>query len=91
MMLASSLSKVTSRSSSNNPTSVAFHRYVLANYIGKCITPGRRQSKTPILSRNVDKKSLETVFLIVICRQTWQQMEIKNTVSIDFWSAFVDF
>ena len=38
-------------------------------------TPGRRQSKTPILSRNVDQKSLETVFPIAICRpndDTWQ-------------------
>ena len=30
--------------------------------------PGRRQSKTPILSRNVDQKSLETEFSIAICR-----------------------
>ena len=27
-------------------------------------TPGRRQSKTPILLRNVDKKSIRTAFLI---------------------------
>ena len=27
-------------------------------------TPGGRQSKTPILLRNVDQKSIETVFLI---------------------------
>ena len=33
------------------------------------LTPGRRQSKTPILSRNVDQKKIETVFSIVICRQ----------------------
>ena len=26
------------------------------------VTPGRRQSKTPILSRSVDQKSIETVF-----------------------------
>ena len=31
------------------------------------ITPGRRQSKTPILSGNIDQKSIETVFLIAIC------------------------
>ena len=30
-------------------------------------TPGRRQSKTSILSRNVDQRSLETEFLIAIC------------------------
>ena len=34
------------------------------------LTPGRRQSKTPILSRNVDQKSIETVFSIAICRHT---------------------
>ena len=45
------------------------------------ITPGRRQSKTPILSRNVDQKSIETVFSIVICRPT---MAIENTASIEF-------
>ena len=37
-------------------------------------TPNRRQSKTLILSTNVDKKSLETEFSIVICRPIgkWQ-------------------
>ena len=30
---------------------------------GFFITPGRPQSKTPILSKNVDQKSIETVFL----------------------------
>ena len=55
------------------------------------ITPGRRQSKTPILSRNVDQKSLETEF-VFDCHLSphWQQMAIENTVSIDFWSAYVD-
>ena len=33
-------------------------------------TPGKRQSKMPILSRNVDKKLLETEFSIAICRQS---------------------
>ena len=32
------------------------------------VTPGRRQSKTLILSTNVDQKSIETEFSIVICR-----------------------
>ena len=61
-------------------------------------TPGRRQSKTPILSRNVDNKSIETVLSIAICRYTgdkwqsktllphWRQMAIENTVSIGFFS-----
>ena len=36
-----------------------------------CIcTPGRRQSKTLILSTDIDKKSLETEFSIAICRPT---------------------
>ena len=47
-------------------------------------TLGRRQSKTLILSRNVDHKSIETVFSIAICRPTVRQMAIENTVSIDF-------
>ena len=34
------------------------------------LTPRRRQLKMSILSTNVDKKSLETEFLIVICRLT---------------------
>ena len=33
-------------------------------------TPGRRQSKMPILSRNVDQKSIETGFSIAICCPT---------------------
>ena len=41
-------------------------------------TPGRRQSKTPILSRNVDKKSIETVFSIAICRHTGDKWESKT-------------
>ena len=34
------------------------------------ITPDRRQSKTLIISRNVDQQSLETEFSNVICRLT---------------------
>ena len=41
----------------------------------------RRQSKTLILSINLDQESLETMFSIAICRR---QMAIKNTVSNDF-------
>ena len=40
-----------------------------------------RQSKTFILSTNVDKKSLVAEFKIAICRQT---MAVENTVSSDF-------
>ena len=55
-------------------------------------TPGRRQSKTPILSRNVDKKSIETVFSIAICRHTGDKWESKTLfLSIfDPLSSFVD-
>ena len=41
-------------------------------------TPGRRQSKTPILLRNVDKKTLETVFLIAICRPSGDKWQSKS-------------
>ena len=42
------------------------------------ITPGRRQSKTSILSRNVDQKSLETEFSIAICRHTGDKWQSKT-------------
>ena len=45
-----------------------------------------RQSKTLILSTNVDKKSLVAEFKVEICRQT---MAVENTVSSDFLSAFM--
>ena len=41
-------------------------------------TPGRRQSITPILSRNVDQKSIETMFLIAICRPTCDRWQSKT-------------
>ena len=43
-------------------------------------TPGRRQSKTPILSRNVDQKSIETVFSIAICRHTGDKWQLKTLI-----------
>ena len=42
------------------------------------ITPGSRQSKTPILSRNVDQKSLETEFSIAIYRHTGDKWQSKT-------------
>ena len=42
------------------------------------ITSGRRQSKTPILSRKIDQKSIETEFLIVICRPTGDKWQLKT-------------
>ena len=48
-------------------------------------TPGRQQSKMLIQSKNIDKKSLETVFSIAICCLTgWRQMATKNTVFNNF-------
>ena len=41
------------------------------------ITPGRLQSKTLILSTNVDQKSLETEFSIAICRPTGDKWQSK--------------
>ena len=43
------------------------------------VTPGRRQSKTPLLSLNVDKIDRNRVFACHLSR-----MPIKNTVFIDF-------
>ena len=41
-----------------------------AGYVGISVnTLGRWQSKTPILSWNIDQKSLEKEFSIAICRQ----------------------
>ena len=41
-------------------------------------TPDRRQSKTSILSTNVDQKLLETGFLIAICRPTGDKWQSKT-------------
>ena len=54
--------------------------------VSSVTTPGRRQSRTLILSRNQDQNSLETEFSIAI----WRQIATETTVSIDFYSAFVD-
>ena len=44
-----------------------------------CIdTLGSRQSKTSILSTNVDQKSLETEFLIGICRPIGDKWQSKK-------------
>ena len=42
------------------------------------LTSGRRQSKTLILATNVDQKSLETEFSIVICRPTGDKWQSKT-------------
>ena len=41
-------------------------------------TPDRRQSKTLILSTNIDQKSLETQFLIAFCRPTGNKWPLKT-------------
>ena len=41
-------------------------------------TPDRRQSETLVLSTNVDQKSLETEFLIAICRPTGDKWQSKT-------------
>ena len=53
---------------------------------------GRQQLKMSILSRNVDKKSLETEFSIAICRPTGDKWQLKTMfLSIfDPHSAVVD-
>ena len=51
------------------------------------------ESIKAIEKNNVDKKSLETEFLIAICDHlspVGRQMAIKNTVSSDFLSLLVD-
>ena len=49
------------------------------------ITSGRRQSKMPILLRNIDQKFYETrVFDLHLSPPVWRQMAIKNSVSINF-------
>ena len=49
-------------------------------YAALSITLGRQQLKTPIhvLSRNVDQKLIETVFLIAICRPTGDNWQLKS-------------
>ena len=55
------------------------------------ITQGRLQSKTFILSTNVNQKSLETVFSIVICRPNGDKWQLKTLFLAIFdphWSIF---
>ena len=56
------------------------------------ITPGRQQSKAPILSRNIDHKSIETVFSIAICRPTGDKWQSKTLFLSIFYrhSSIVD-
>ena len=50
----------------------------------KILIPGRWQLKTPILSRNVDQKSLETEFSIGICLHTGDKWQSKTLFLLIF-------
>ena len=52
------------------------HNLALSNVF--MYTPGRRKSKTSILSLNVDKKSLEMEFSNAICRQLGDKWQSKT-------------
>ena len=47
-------------------------------------TPDRQQSKTLILSTNIDQKLLETEFLIAICRPTDDKWQSKTLFLVIF-------
>ena len=61
-----------SESQTSNPSIPSLMLYQLSHcaWVHNTFTSGGRQSKTPILSTKVDKKSLEIDFSIVICRPT---------------------
>ena len=42
------------------------------------LSPDRRQSKSLLTMTNMDQKSLETVFLIAICRQSGNEWQSKT-------------
>ena len=48
------------------------------------LTPGKRQSKTSILSTNVDKKNVRNRIFDCHLSPVWRPMTIENTVSSDF-------
>ena len=51
---------------------------------------GRRQSKRLILLTNVDQKSLETVFLIAICRLSGDKWQSKTLfIEIFYTSSWI--
>ena len=52
-----------------------FNMLYFSNFV---FTPGRQQSKTVILSMNVDQKSLETEFLIAICHPLGNKWQLKT-------------
>ena len=61
-----------------------FHTFKGEHSWPKVFTPGRRQTKTPKLSRNVDQKWLETEFLIAICRQCGNKWQSKTLFLLIF-------
>ena len=63
---------------------VTFDHICDGNYIFLLITPDRRQSKTLILSTDVDQKSERNRDFGCHLSPDWQQMATKNTVSFAF-------
>ena len=63
---------------------------VMSDFDLNWFTLGRRQLKMLIQSTNVDKKSLETEFLLAICRHSGDKWQSKTLFLSIFLSAFVD-
>ena len=80
--------------SDRNESTKKFRLESCSGWNGSCMpTPARRQSKTLILSMNVDKKSLGTEFLIAICHPTGYKSQLKTlflVIFIHVLSTFVD-
>ena len=56
-------------------TEVMLKKYLICHFL---LTPGRRQSKTTILSTNVYQKSLGKEFLIAICCQIGDKWQVRT-------------
>ena len=52
--------------------------FLTVSFTGGCTTLGRWQSKMSILLTDVDQKSIETEFLIAICRLTGDKWQSKT-------------
>ena len=68
--------------------------FLTVSFTGGCTTLGRWQSKMSILLTDVDQKSIETEFLIAICRLTGDKWQSKTLFLAVFdsvrwlWRAF---
>ena len=66
----------------------------LKKYSANIFTPVGQQSKTPILSRNVDQKLIDTVVLIAICCQCggkWQSKSLFLSIFIHVCRLLIAF